>query len=83
MAHRLAPEVESELDNIWYYIATESGNVEIADRLIDSIASSSWQVAEESMLGRFEGGSFSCAVFLPQNTAPKGRKSLAQCFSTG
>ncbi len=21
MAHRLAPEVESELDDIWYYIA--------------------------------------------------------------
>lgn len=37
MAHRLAPEVETELDDIWYYIARESGNVEVADRLIDSI----------------------------------------------
>lgn len=37
MAHRLAPEVESELDDIWYYIARESGSIEIADRLIDSI----------------------------------------------
>ena len=37
MAHRLAPEVEAELDDIWYYLAKESGNIEIADRLIDSI----------------------------------------------
>ena len=37
MAHRLAPEVESELDDSRYYIAKESGSIEIADRLIDSI----------------------------------------------
>jgi hypothetical protein len=37
MAHRVAPEAEAELDNIWYYVAKESGSVEIADRLIDSI----------------------------------------------
>jgi len=37
MAHRLAPQVEFELDDIWYYIARDSGSAEIADRLIDSI----------------------------------------------
>src|SRR6202789_936217 len=37
MAHRVAPEAEAELYNIWYYVAKESGSVEIADRLIDSI----------------------------------------------
>jgi plasmid stabilization system protein ParE len=37
MPHRLAPEVETELDDIWRYIAAESGSVEIADRVIDSI----------------------------------------------
>ena len=31
MAHRLAPEVEGDLDAIWYYIAKESGSIEIAD----------------------------------------------------
>jgi hypothetical protein len=35
MAHRVAPE--AELDNTWYYVAKESGSVEIADRLIDSL----------------------------------------------
>ena len=37
MAHRLAPQVEFELDDIWYYIARDSGSAEIADRLTDSI----------------------------------------------
>ena len=30
MAHRVAPQAEAELDNIWYYIAKESGTIEIA-----------------------------------------------------
>ena len=37
MAHRLAPKAETDLDDIWLYAAKESGSVEIADRLIDSI----------------------------------------------
>jgi hypothetical protein len=37
MAHRVAPQAEAELDDIWYYVAKESGSIEIADRLIDSI----------------------------------------------
>jgi hypothetical protein len=37
MAHRLAPQVEVELDDIWSYIARDSGGIEIADRLIDSL----------------------------------------------
>ena len=52
MAHRLAHEVEAELDNIWYYVATESGNVEIADRLIDSIVDRFFLLASKPYLGR-------------------------------
>ena len=37
MAHILSPEAEAELDGIWYYIAKESGNPDIADRFIDSL----------------------------------------------
>jgi uncharacterized protein (DUF2236 family) len=37
MPHRLSPAAEAELDDIWYYIATESQSIEIADRLVDSI----------------------------------------------
>ena len=36
--HRLAPEAEAELDGVWYYVAKESGSIEIADRFVDSLA---------------------------------------------
>lgn len=52
MAHRLAPEVETELDDIWYYIARESGNVEVADRLIDSITDRFFLLARHRYVGR-------------------------------
>jgi toxin ParE1/3/4 len=52
MAHRLAPEVEAELDNIWYYIARESGSVEVADRLIDSITHRFFLLASHPYVGR-------------------------------
>jgi hypothetical protein len=37
MAHRVARQAEAELDAIWYYVAKESGSIEIADRVVDSI----------------------------------------------
>ena len=40
MVHRLAPEAEVELDEIWLWTAKESGSVDVADRLIDSITRS-------------------------------------------
>lgn len=36
MAHRLAPEAEANLDEIWLYAAGQA-NVEIADRLVDAL----------------------------------------------
>lgn len=37
MAHRIAPRAESDLDDIWLYVARDSGSMEVASRLIDSI----------------------------------------------
>ena len=37
MAHRVAPRAEADLDDIWLYVAKESGSIEIANRLIDTI----------------------------------------------
>jgi hypothetical protein len=31
MAHRVAPEAEAELDNIWYYVAKDSGSIRTSD----------------------------------------------------
>jgi toxin ParE1/3/4 len=52
MAHRLAPEAESDLDEIWYYLAKESGNVQIADRLIDALAARFLVLGTHPHIGR-------------------------------
>jgi toxin ParE1/3/4 len=52
MAHRLAPEADSDLDDIWLYLARESGSIEIADRLIDSITEKFCLLARFPHLGR-------------------------------
>lgn len=38
MAHRVSACAEADLDDIWLYAARESGSIEIANRLIDTIA---------------------------------------------
>jgi toxin ParE1/3/4 len=38
MAYRLAPQAEADLEDIAFYVFLESGNLEIADRVIHSIA---------------------------------------------
>ncbi len=52
MAHRVAPEAEAELDNIWYYVAKESGSIEIAGRLIESITQHFYLLASHPHIGR-------------------------------
>jgi plasmid stabilization system protein ParE len=37
MGHRIAPRVETDLDDIWVYVAQDSGSMDAATRLIDSI----------------------------------------------
>lgn len=64
MAHRLAPQVEDELDDIWYYLGRESGSVEIADRLIGSITERFFLLANHPYLGRRRDDCApDCAVF--------------------
>ena len=38
MAHRVAARAETDLDEIWLFVAEESGSIEIANRLIDILA---------------------------------------------
>ncbi|MDO8794476.1 MAG: type II toxin-antitoxin system RelE/ParE family toxin [Vicinamibacterales bacterium] len=52
MAHRLSPEAESDLDAAWYYTATESGNADIADRLIEAITSRFLLLQTHPQIGR-------------------------------
>ena len=52
MGYRLLPEAVAELDDIWLYVARESGSIEIANRLIDTITERFWLLAQYSQIGR-------------------------------
>lgn len=52
MGHRLALPAEADLDEAWYYIATTSGSIDLADRLIDSITSRFFLLATQPYMGR-------------------------------
>ncbi len=52
MRYSVAPEVEAELDQIWYYLAQESGSVEIATRQVAAITSPFLLLAEHPYIGR-------------------------------
>ena len=52
--YRLLPVVEAELDDIWLYVARESGSVEIANRLIDAITGRFWLLAQHPQIGLLE-----------------------------
>jgi toxin ParE1/3/4 len=52
MAHRLAPGVEAELDNIWYYIAKGERQHRGCRSLIDSITDRFFLLAGHPYLGR-------------------------------
>jgi plasmid stabilization system protein ParE len=52
MALRIAAEAEAELDEIWLYVASDTGTVEAADRLIDSITERLLLLARNPHIGR-------------------------------
>jgi toxin ParE1/3/4 len=52
MAHRRAPQADSDLDDIWYYIANKSGSFDVADRLADSITDRFFLLGRYPYLGR-------------------------------
>lgn len=52
MDFRVAPQAESDLDEIWYFLATESRNVDVADRVVDSITARFALLAGQPYIGR-------------------------------
>jgi toxin ParE1/3/4 len=52
MAHRVAARAEADLDDIWEYVAKESGGMEIANRLIDSITDRFFLLSSFPQIGR-------------------------------
>jgi len=52
MAHQIAPQAEADLDEIWLYVAKQSGSLETASRLIDSITDRFHRLARFPFAGR-------------------------------
>ena len=50
--HLRAPQAESDLDEIWYFLATQSNSVDVADRVIDSITARFALLASHPYVGR-------------------------------
>ena len=58
MAHRVARQAENDLDGVWSYVAKESGSIEIANHLIDSITGRFVLLSDFPYLGRSRDESF-------------------------
>ena len=91
MAHRAAPRAEADLDDIWLYVARESGSIEIANRLIDTITDRFYALAQFPYLGRSreedfgpgyrslavgESGGVLCDFFLTVRLLPRRTQSM-------
>jgi toxin ParE1/3/4 len=58
MTHRVAPRAETDLDDIWLYVAKGSGSIEIANRLIDTITNHFVMLAGFPYVGRARDDDF-------------------------
>jgi toxin ParE1/3/4 len=58
MTHRVAPRAETDLDDIWFYVAKESGSIEIANRLIDTLTNRFFVLAGFPYVGRARDDDF-------------------------
>ena len=75
MAHRVAARAAADLDEIWYYVAKESGSLETADRLIDSIASRFLLLSIHPHLGRSRWDDFGVGL----RSFPVGEYVIVYC----
>jgi toxin ParE1/3/4 len=79
MAHRVARRATVDLDEIWYYVATESASVEIASRLIDSITSRFLLLASHPHLGRRRNDDLGVGL----RSFPVGEYVIIYCVEKG
>ncbi len=52
MSYRLSSQAEARLDDIWLYIARESGSVDTAIRIVQEISDRFWLLAKQPRMGR-------------------------------
>ena len=52
MDFRVAPQAETDLDGIWYFLAVQSSSVDVADRVIESNTARFVLLARQPYIGR-------------------------------
>lgn len=52
MSYRVSAKAEAQLDDIWLHIARESGSVDTAIRVVESIGDRFWLLATYPRMGR-------------------------------
>ena len=79
MAHRVAPHAEQDLDDIWVYVAKQSGSLEIANRLIDTITDRFLILARFPYVGRSREDDFGPGC----RSMPVGEYLIVYCVDDG
>ncbi len=62
MAHLVSPHAEADLDDIWFYVAQDSGSMDVASRLVDSITDRFFLLASFPHVGRVRDQDFGVGV---------------------
>jgi len=52
MGHHVSPQAEADLDDIWFYVAKESGSIELATKMVDSFSDQFLLLGRYPHLGR-------------------------------
>jgi plasmid stabilization system protein ParE len=78
MGHIRTPQADSDLDDIWYYVATNSGSVETADRFVDYLTDRFFLLASHPNIGRTRV--LRAARDLPALFEPLSRRHVLTCF---
>lgn len=79
MAHRVAGEAEADLDGIWLYVATQSGDIDVANLLIDRITDRFFFLATFPHGGRSRDDDFG----LGTRSFPVGEYVIVYCVDGG
>ena len=58
MPHQVSLKAQSDLDAIWYFVATESRSIETANRLIESIEQGFIVIGRHPRIGRLREDDF-------------------------
>jgi len=76
MAHRVAPRAEADLDDIWVYVAKESGSMDVASRLVDSITRRFFLLSSFPRAGRARVAHFGAGI----RSFPVGEYVILYCI---